>query len=31
MEYDPFGKIGAGAPLRDLSGNAITLRKAFEG
>jgi hypothetical protein len=26
--YDPFGKSGAGAPLRDTTGNIITNRKA---
>lgn len=26
--YNPFGKGGAGAPLRDKTGNIITARKA---
>jgi hypothetical protein len=27
MEYNPFGKGGAGAPLRDNHGNIIVNRK----
>jgi len=27
--YNPFGKVGAGAPLRDNSGNIITKRRAL--
>lgn len=27
-EYNPFGKGGAGAPIRDNHGNVITSRKA---
>jgi hypothetical protein len=27
--YNPFGKSGAGAPLRDNSGNIITERPGF--
>jgi len=28
MEYNPFGKGGAGAPYRDNQGNVIVNRKA---
>ena len=27
IEYNPFGKQGAGAPMRDLNGNIIVNRK----
>ena len=30
MEYNPFGKAGAGAPLRDNNGNIIMNRKGIQ-
>jgi hypothetical protein len=30
MEYNPFGKAGAGAPYRDGGGNIVAQRKAPE-
>ena len=26
QQYDPFGKAGAGAPLRDFNGNVVSRR-----
>lgn len=28
LEYNPFGKAGAGAPLKDREGNVVMARKA---
>lgn len=30
MEYNPFGKAGAGAPFRDGVGNIVGVRKNAE-